>query len=206
MELKTLNDVLPNWMSGNGIFSVLQSFPVPWKDNNIASALDLEYHGNVSGEKFISPLLRKLMSGETLSEMEQTLVGTTIMAICGVNWGKQWETITFDYNPIENYSMTELMTNDETVNKYGKTRTNQNNNLIHGFNSTTGISSDEQTENGSDGGSDTQTRNYQLKRSGNIGVTTSQQMIESEHNLWLWNYFREVIFPDLDRVLTIPIY
>ena len=57
-----------------------------------------------------------------------------------------------------------------------------------------------------DGGSDTHTRNYTLTRSGNIGVTTSQQMIESERALWVWNFFRDVVFPDIDRVLTIQVY
>ena len=56
------------------------------------------------------------------------------------------------------------------------------------------------------GGSDTETRNYRLTRSGNIGVTTSQQMIESERLLWVWNFFRDVVFRDVDRVLTISIY
>ena len=60
------------------------------------------------------------------------------------------------------------------------------------------------TDTGS--GSDTDTRNYTLTRAGNIGVTTSQQMIESERNLWLWDFFHKVVFPDVDRILTISIY
>ena len=55
-------------------------------------------------------------------------------------------------------------------------------------------------------GTNTTTRNYRLTRSGNIGVTTSQQMIEQERNVWIWNFFREIVFPAVDRVLTIPIY
>lgn len=44
-----------------------------------------------------------------------------------------------------------------------------------------------------------------LRRYGNIGVTTTQQMIQSERNLWLWDYFTRV-FEDVDKVLTIPFY
>lgn len=40
---------------------------------------------------------------------------------------------------------------------------------------------------------------------GNIGVTTSQQMLESEIALWKWN-FLESIFNNLDSVLTLAIY
>ena len=77
-----------------------------------------------------------------------------------------------------------------------------------GANTTTFNTTD--TDNGTqtflDGGSDTNTRNYEMTRSGNIGVTTSQQMIESERAVWMWNFFHDVVFPDIDRVLTIQIY
>lgn len=46
---------------------------------------------------------------------------------------------------------------------------------------------------------------HSLKRSGNIGVTTTQQMLESERTLWLWNYFG-IIFRDINRVLSLPVY
>lgn len=53
---------------------------------------------------------------------------------------------------------------------------------------------------------DKTTYNSTLTRSGNIGVTTSQQMIEQEINLWKWNYFRDVVFPDVAKALTISLY
>ena len=52
---------------------------------------------------------------------------------------------------------------------------------------------------------DTETGKRTLTRSGNIGVTTSQQMLESDVALWQWNFF-ESVFNDIDSVLTIPIY
>lgn len=55
-------------------------------------------------------------------------------------------------------------------------------------------------------GSDRTNREHTLRRSGNIGVTTSQQMIQSEIDLWQWDFYHNVLFPDLDRVLTIQIY
>lgn len=45
-----------------------------------------------------------------------------------------------------------------------------------------------------------------LTRSGNIGVTSSQQLLQSERDLWIWNFFRDVVFPDLDSVLVLGIY
>lgn len=48
--------------------------------------------------------------------------------------------------------------------------------------------------------------NTELTRSGNIGVTTSQQMIESERNLYLWNFFQNIVFKDLAKMMTLSIY
>lgn len=62
---------------------------------------------------------------------------------------------------------------------------------------------DTQTKNLTDSGTHSTTR--ELTRSGNIGVTTSQQMIESEIQLWQWKFFTQV-FNDLDEVLTLHIY
>lgn len=46
----------------------------------------------------------------------------------------------------------------------------------------------------------------ELTRSGNIGVTTSQQMIESERSLWVWNFFQNVVFKDVAKMLSLSIY
>ena len=104
-------------------------------------------------------------------------------------------------------------------------------NGVYGFNSATASPSDESTgstdhysivtHGGSDGHSDTETRNlangntrtdnlahsimHTLTRSGNIGVTTSQQMLQSERDLWVWNFLDQV-FTDIDSVLTCKIY
>lgn len=305
-KIKTLTDVFPDWMTGGGIFTALQNFDVPWKDEDIASSLDLEYYGNVSGDKFISPLVTKLMDGEELTTLEINLLATAIMAVNGTNWGKLWETLDYDYDPIQNYKMTEIMTDDETVIEYGKSSTRTDdlthrktgtetldtdadetrtdnlkdaktgtetrtddltiettpdlltttNDSVYGFNSSDATPTDDRTQSATgtntetdtgtveteydteenhtgtqrvikdntdettynttetetgtqgtvDSGSDTHTRNYTLTREGNIGVTTSQQMIESERNLWLWNFFRNVVFPDVDKILALRIY
>lgn len=56
-------------------------------------------------------------------------------------------------------------------------------------------------------GTNTTSKNIEreLNRSGNIGVTTSQQMIESERELYLWKFF-DVVFSDIDKILTLKVY
>lgn len=220
-EKKRLIDVWDGWLTDGGVFTVLEDmeYPaVPWSGDGIAPFLDAEYYGNISGDKLISPLLEKMVEGDVMTYPEKTLVAVTILSLCNTNWNKEWATLSAQYNPIENYSMTEEMTDDETVSEYGKVHTREDNlkdeskTAVYGFNSTgpidtgagetsrTGVVTDR------DSGEDTHTRNYTLTRSGNIGVTTSQQMLQSERDLWKWNFFRDVVFPDLDRILTLQIY
>lgn len=47
---------------------------------------------------------------------------------------------------------------------------------------------------------------HELTRHGNIGVTSNQQMIQSEIELWKWNFFRNVVFPNIDSIMTTTIY
>ena len=276
MNRQKMNDVFPNWLTGTGIFSALQSFPVPWAYDNIDTSLDLEYFGNISGDKFISPLVNKMKAGLTLTDAEIKKLAGVIYTMYGVNWEREWKSLFYDYNPIDNYSMTEQMTNDTTVTQYGRTHTKTDDlelkktgtvtdNLkktgtealtpnttdtgstsTYGFNSTNAVPAgastntktgsetttynttdnntvtynttdantttynttdkDSGTVTDADTGTDTNTRNYTLTRKGNVGVTTSQQMIQSDRDLYMWNFFYTVVFPDIDKVLTLGIY
>lgn len=49
------------------------------------------------------------------------------------------------------------------------------------------------------------TEHEEIHRYGNIGVTTTQKLIQEERNLWLWNYFDQ-IFSDLDRELALAFH
>lgn len=261
-ERKRLNDLFPAWFNNVGIFAALESLNVPWKGLGKSLCLDMEYHGNISGDKIISPFLYKYSKGNELTNVQRDVVARTIFNLYDTTWRKQWDTLSLTYDPIENYSMIEKMTDDSTVTEYGKQHTRTDNlshtktgtetdtpnltetqtpdlttgtdSAVHGFNSSVAVPTDKQTQTSTgtntitqtgtnthnynttdtdsgtqtdgDSGKDTQTRNYTLTRSGNIGVTTSQQMLESERALWMWNFFYDVVFPDIDRVLTIQIY
>lgn len=62
-----------------------------------------------------------------------------------------------------------------------------------------------ETRNLADSRTNTKTDNRTLTRSGNIGVTTSQQMIMSEIELWKWNFFKDV-FEDIDSICCLDVY
>lgn len=128
----------------------------------------------------------------------------------------------------------DLATTDDNVRDYNSTRTDTGTDtLTHGrvtdeLDSVYGFNSGDSarptdTYRTEESGDDVQTKNLTatdvdhriddnegtehetITRSGNIGVTTTQKMIEEERALWVWNYFEQV-FKDLDRELTLPIY
>lgn len=109
-----------------------------------------------------------------------------------------YESMNYDYDPIENYSMIEEEKVDNNVNStmnYGKEKT-VTKNQINAMDSSIASDSDnstvesdsrqDKTENVTDG-------KRTLTRKGNIGVTTSQQMIESQRELIKLNLMDEII-------------
>lgn len=193
MQRKTLNDVFSSWTTA-GIFSAFDTFEVPWRFSDVTNSnLDLLYHGWRSGDKFISPLVNRLLnsSGE-LSPANVSLLAGIIFDKYNTQWSKLWDTLSLEYDPISNYNMTET----ESTNGNAS---NSVHNAVNGFNSSSAVDSDNQTASATSSGQ------RALTRSGNIGVTTSQQMLQSERDLWMWSYF-DVVFADIDKLLCLSIY
>lgn len=150
-------------------------------------------------------------SENTISNTNMVKQASDYIALYGKShkyeYDKLVDTLSLDYNPIENYSMTEKGTDTRTPNiTQANKGTNKNtvdidNSIIIGkttFDKSDSFINDTKTTNG---GTNTDTQNldttvtttgnekteHELKRSGNIGVTTSQQMIESERQLAMFS-------------------
>lgn len=217
-KLNRLEDVISNPLQA--IFHALEDFDIPWKSLDVAISLDSDYCIGHSGKKITSPLVDFFIDSETgkIDSTSMSMLANVIYTKYGVKWNRQWETMFFEYDPISNYNMVETMEDDETVHEFGHGMTGNytvngtTENKKAGFNSsdyqkdTQAISENSGTQSNTENGSNTDTRNYRLTRSGNIGVTTSQQMIEAERNIWMWNFFDTIVYPDIDRVLTINMY
>ena len=132
-----------------------------------------------------------------------------------INWKKLYDTTVLEYNPIENYDRVEdwTDTDDETTssardNTIKSTSTNEIMNSVNVTDQNTAfnagladhakqITDGNTTENGSitntekenvnDGRTGKHTRTGRTH--GNIGVTTSQQMIQSERDLVIFNLY-----------------
>lgn len=252
-----LRDAFPDWLLSGAIFTAIGSlagYTPPWGD--IGKNLDIQYIGNISGNKIVSPLVDSLLTNGTLTPASVNALAQLMVDIYGKQWGKLWATLELTYDPISNYDMTETehssgsdtgtvidqgtdtgtVKNDHSVT-YGKTvsRNSQANasqsNSVYGFDSVAAVPSDDQSgentvqETETNGGTDTDTNtrtdnltrsntrtddlkkqtDRTLTRTGNVGVTTSQEMIEAERKLWYWNYFN-TLFADADKILTLPVY
>lgn len=115
----------------------------------------------------------------------------TVNGIAGFNTQDE-----FSKDTSSTKTVNQVVQNDEKRNltgstKYGKTETN----TLDTTDNTTYNSTIKETDSES----------HSLHRHGNIGVTTSQRMIESELVLRKKNFF-EIVFSDIDRLLTLSIY
>lgn len=118
-------------------------------------------------------------------------------------YGRKWDGLCsaflLEYNPIHNYDMEE----DEKYNTYLETSDNTDN-YTNGFNSSTASPTDKSENTVTvDGDWDNNKRN--LKRSGNIGVTTTQKMLQEEIEIKRYNILNEM-FEDIASELTLSIY
>ena len=180
-KMKQLNDILT---TQSGIFSAIQSLNVlTWLSSDDAKALDIEYYLNHSGEKYISPLTDALYDKDNTTYL--TNLAKIILLKFANNWNRIYQAyVTETYNPLENYSMIE----DESVNTEMVVETDGENNVF-GFNttSTDGVPSSKsgikQTTSGTD-----EKNNRHHERYGNIGVTTSQMMLQSELDLRKYDF------------------
>ena len=132
----------------------------------------------------------------------------------GDNIEKILSVMTAQYSPLENYNMEEKRTPDltETTQTKSNVRTSGSN-KVYGFNSSTAVPATESQADTVTQGADTANQSKRtntgtetVERSGNIGVTTSQQMLLSELDLRAQHEFEEYLFVFLDQIMTCGAY
>ena len=185
--------------------------------------LNTDYYISHSADKGISPLAQKMLDNGETAERLSDLLSEMCRNRFGSKWVHLWDALNAEYNPLENYSMEEIRTPDLTTDETQNEKTDitvekesEASNSYKGFNSdepsllsksegdetttTTGAKADnEVSKKTEETGSETTTR------SGNIGVTTSQQMLESEFKVRQYDFYKQ-IYSDVDSVLCLSIY
>lgn len=232
MEKRILSDVFDGWMNGNGLFKYLSEVTeMPWDnvETITVEALDLLYFGSHSGSKFCTPLVNILVSKATgvIPDINRTSIANMLITKYLRNWQRLFDTMVTTYNPIHNYDMSESRTlmsadsssqlsNEDMSEEATNSNTAGNVNYKYGLNtnknspkesdkmdseydssSTTEQNTESRIDSASAGEEMEETRRY-----GNIGVTTTQRLIEEERQIWLWNYF-DTVFSDIDKELAL---
>lgn len=194
-----------------------------------SSHMDYIYYLNRSGTKEISPIVQELLEDDgSLKDATKNILAQLIKSFNYTNWLKLYNAMFAEYTPINNYDMTETeTTNDyntiDATNKFDSSKSDNlktsgnTGNYIYGFNSSepsqqssskiSNTDTNTYTENNTNTNNGTNKRDIErtLKRSGNIGVTTSQQMIQSEIELRKQNFY-DMIMKDVDKILVLGIY
>lgn len=128
------------------------------------------------------------------------------------NWNRLYSNYKAQYEPIENYNLIEESTKKNTGtqgNKQSGTSTTESSASVYAYNVTTPnpatAGNATVTPDLTNVRTDDLTEHNELNRHGNIGVTTSAQMITENIELWKWKYFNE-IFKDIDSIITTGVY
>lgn len=158
------------------------------------------------------------------SEFEVIYADVNFMQLAVGNWSKKWsrtftkwiEALTIEYNPLENYDRIEEWNDKENSSSTGHS-VDSNNSYGDSLNNVSSYDSDSLRPNTStrsttqtDGSTDlTNSGNREAIKTGrahgNIGVTTSQQMLESELSIAQWNIYEHITDLFLQE-FVIPLY
>lgn len=196
----------------DSLFTAIQTAGSCFPDVTTAELQTLaeEYYVH-SAKKRISPLFRKWVNEAVDLTALINKVAGALVTRCGSNWKNIFVAyFKTTYKPLENYDMEEVETPyliDQTDISTATKLTNTQENEVYGFNSETGVD-DSKTTITTEGNplenttksKTSHTGNKKLTRHGNIGVTTSQQMLESELALRKLDFW-EMVFKDIDRIL-----
>lgn len=216
-DQETLFNVL---MADTDLYPLVEDFI----NSDVKQQINIDYFMGHSADKYVSPLFEKLYK-ETGEDVESTFeyLAPIIYNRFANKWKHIYDALMTEYNPLENYSMVEERTPDltfeETENVNSEITTNRETSATSkykGFNASDPVTitstdgTDDVTTSGASADNETQkttthTGTETLTRSGNIGVTTSQQMLESEFKVRQYDFYK-MMYNDIDSILCLSIY
>lgn len=234
--MKRLIDVYPT--GGRDIFSYWgsdSSLPIPWNGYSFTAPttadLDRLFFATY-GQRPISPYLESCVdTSGVIPTNDRAGIARFVQSILQQTIYRYCDAYAADYNPAENYSMTEMHTGTDSTNRtfdnyketqtYAHTVESDSTNDVYAYNSGNAVPADHdktttkyKQDTGENGdvrefdGTQTDATTYgsTLTRSGNIGVQTAAQMLEMDFSLWERNNIWLKICAAAADILTVPIY
>lgn len=176
--MKKLIDIFVNDEHDNPVLISAIAFPetATWDDITVTKAIDERLRLCFS-EKPISPAFQSMDKLDILQAMGDFLSGKEY-ELNGL-----YESTQFEYDPIANYDMTESSRDEDRATTSGDSTE-----------SSTSFDSTTQKDTGKtvSSGTASNTNIHTLQRSGNIGVTSSQQLIEAQRGVLTFDFIQYV--------------
>lgn len=112
-DKQVLKNAFPKWIEGGGIFASMED--MPWNTTVDGIILDIEYFGNRSGLKFCSPLIYNFLDDDgAVTDNGVTTIARVLKTRYGQSWAKLWETYVAEYDPLNNYDISETEHRENT--------------------------------------------------------------------------------------------
>lgn len=154
------------------------------------------------GDRVVLPFIVEQF--EQLPDTFMDYLCQMIVNTFGYKWKTLYNTTVLAYNPIENYSMVESREKDNTSTATANTDVGVNT-FVSPFDSDTDLIEEGATKTGTSANTAAESNeNEKITRSGNIGTTTTQMMIESERELARFNLVK-ICLQDLAEFLTLNV-
>ena len=181
-ERKTLLETVTDGnVAEHGIFKYLQARATdsPKYLQGDMSVLNYGYYYSHSGDKYISPLVTRIMgSDDTLSDDKSNTLADMLLKICRPNWDKVYEALSVDYSPIENtdaYITHNTSTTGRSSGTSNLTDSGTDNHMHSGSDTRTNTGTDTHALSGTDTtkdtGTDTMAKTGTEKNEGKVNET-----------------------------------
>lgn len=209
---KTLNEYF-NFPDGDlgGLFSyILNITNFPLVDTKDIDLYFFLHHGEKLGSKILDFFTD---TDGHLTEEGLVRLGEIIHNKYINNWEHEYKTLTVEYNPIENTDFTETVTDRSSSSGTSNGTSGGSSGTtgdVYGFNSGSAVH-DNKTDTtasstNSSGFSNTGANDREIRKHGNIGVTTNADMIKSDIEVWRLNNFYDILCSDVCKEIALSIF
>ena len=155
-------------------------------------------------------ILQKVSSDGVIADIIKTQIANAIYSMYSDEWKKLAKIFSVNYeilNSANEKTITEIADNEQFSHGHSVNTTSSGNSSLWGFNSSTGVPSDSDSNesNTTNSGTDTNTRDN-LHTTTRTGQTIpAQDLISKEWEIWKKNYFA-IVYNDILKVIASPIY
>lgn len=179
----------------------------------------VEFPSNISVQDFVDSLLMQCGEMPVLYSSPPLLKSLIHVwsNISQYSWQHLASTLTAEYNPIENYDRKEEWEDSGTntshyTNSANNTSSGSTKEQVYGYNNlntpadnSASNSASTSADTSDSAGNTTSTGSRKGRAHGNIGVTTTQEMLESERRVAMFNFYDTVI-KDFQKRFLIWVY